>query len=934
MAYIKPQVLVYQEFTSAPNTNEEDLRAWIVGPNAILHRYAEPTEKSGIKLGNVETDNILNVDLPYPGKSSAGSLVDKSYVKVFADNALLEYAKVESSADSYAYNALDGANVITFTEVGADGLNLATNGTYARDAIFGSRDVQVGDKVRISVYAANGTVGAAKCSDKVYESTITALLPQMQESAVSGLANTENANLYGSATTASVVAGTAKCGEADAPVIKKNDEATSELAVAEDTTFAPYKVGALTKTYTLEVTKYTNTAACQSIEITVSTASGIGDTIQVPLNTTSSSQEFDIDEGVSVTLTTTIGDVKKGDKYTVTLAGEYKPAKIEVDASDYSGDNDVTYYVDCLKGGTIGGADAPKVCVRSSDGEEYFVDELSSDTEDEVTFSQIVMPRGVSIKFTSLTNDSVMNNELAVGAQYKFRVSSKKNGPIQGIRLKDALPYSFRTFAAGSERKLDVSFCVAKTVELAASNYTADENSIKLNEVLSVSDPEFKSLTLLNSDLYVQYREFVSTGAGILNYVGTADDLNAIPGQLDPDNPLKYGVYKAYANSNGVEVVYTPVVSSDPENDLDAWSDAFAAGAESKAVYTIVPMTQKIAIQNLAFATANKDSDEESCAWKHCVFNTTVADENVILTTDIVVLADNAGKYTRCLIDSTSGASTKNVSVGDVVRVWFQGAEQEYVIDEITSTTELSLLSGPSAQIGTGTEAEDNLEYVGATITHVLTKQEKINEIKRIADSFSSRRVELVWPDKVGEGGVWLPGYYLCAAIAGLMSGVQPHQGLTRVEIAGFDDYSYSSPYFTDSQLKQLAGSGVWICLTDRDGTSYTYHAVTTDMTDLNTQEEMITRNMDSLSKYFSELLAAYIGQTVINDDLIETIRRVVGFRCYDLLTYSASSIGPRINDYVINTVEQDPLLRDRVNVQLTVELPMATNNIALYIYA
>lgn len=936
MAYIKPQVLVYQEFTSAPNTNEEDLRAWIVGPNAILHRYAEPTEKSDIKLGNVETDNILNVDLPYPGKSSAGSLVDKSYVKVFAEDALLEYAQVKSGENGYAYNALGGANVITFTAYGEKGLNLATNGTNARNAMFGSRDVQVGDRVRVGVYAANNGVGESICGDKAYESTITALIPIMQESSFSGLKETENALLYGSATSANIIGGTATCGEAQTPDIKKKAAgsetfvAATDLALAAGVTFEPYKVGVLAKTYTLEVTKKTNTVACKSIEITVTSATGISDAIQIPLKDTSSAQKFTIDEGIDVILTTTIDAVAEGDTYTIDFEGAYKPAKIEVNATDYSGDNDVTYYVDCLKGGIIGGSDVPKVCVRSSDGEEYFVDELSNETANDVAYSRIVMPRGVVITFSVADT----NDELATGAQYSFRVSSKKNGPIQGIRLKDALPYSFRTFTAGSERKLDVSFCIVKTVELEPKNYTADENSIKLKEIISVKDPEFKSLTLLNSDLYVQYREFVATGAGILNYVGSDADLNAIPGQLDPDNPLKYGVYKAYANSNGTEVVYTPVVTADPEDDLDAWSAAFAAGQESTAVYTIVPMTHNIRVQNRAWATANSDSDEESCAWKHCIFNTTVADERVVLTTGVAVLVDGAGKYTRCLINPEGGATTEGITAGDTVRVWFQGVEQSYVIDDIASTTELTLLSGPSAQIGTGTEAENDIDYVAATIVHVLTKQEKIDEIKRVAGSFSSRRVELVWPDKIGEGGIWLPGYYLCAAIAGLMSGVQPHQGLTHVEIAGFDDYSYSSPYFNDSQLKQLAGSGVWICLADRDGTCYTYHAVTTDMTDLNSQEEMITRNMDSISKYFSELLATYIGQTIVNDELISELERIVDYRCYDLLTISASSIGPRINGYTIDTVEQDILLKDRVNVRLTLDLPMATNNIALYIYA
>jgi hypothetical protein len=39
-SYVKPQVLVFQEFNIVPTEITEPLRAHIAGPHAMLHRYS------------------------------------------------------------------------------------------------------------------------------------------------------------------------------------------------------------------------------------------------------------------------------------------------------------------------------------------------------------------------------------------------------------------------------------------------------------------------------------------------------------------------------------------------------------------------------------------------------------------------------------------------------------------------------------------------------------------------------------------------------------------------------------------------------------------------------------------------------------------------------------------------------------------------------
>jgi hypothetical protein len=48
-------------------------------------------------------------------------------------------------------------------------------------------------------------------------------------------------------------------------------------------------------------------------------------------------------------------------------------------------------------------------------------------------------------------------------------------------------------------------------------------------------------------------------------------------------------------------------------------------------------------------------------------------------------------------------------------------------------------------------------------------------------------------------------GYHLCAALAGLRSGVLPHQPLTNLEIVGFSDVPRTTSKFNKPQLDAMA---------------------------------------------------------------------------------------------------------------------------------
>jgi hypothetical protein len=69
--------------------------------------------------------------------------------------------------------------------------------------------------------------------------------------------------------------------------------------------------------------------------------------------------------------------------------------------------------------------------------------------------------------------------------------------------------------------------------------------------------------------VYVEYREWLAELADEVNSISDVADLDQIKGQLDPDNPLKWGVYKALGDGTYLALP----AGADPEALLERLAD-------------------------------------------------------------------------------------------------------------------------------------------------------------------------------------------------------------------------------------------------------------------------------------------------------------------------------------------------------------------------
>jgi len=91
--YVVPQVRVFQQFSSLPNSVTQSMHAFVFGPSYTLYRYSNAATKPLAFLYDYVGIQNPNLDWPQGYDSS----IDLTYAKLYADNAIVRYSNEEPS---------------------------------------------------------------------------------------------------------------------------------------------------------------------------------------------------------------------------------------------------------------------------------------------------------------------------------------------------------------------------------------------------------------------------------------------------------------------------------------------------------------------------------------------------------------------------------------------------------------------------------------------------------------------------------------------------------------------------------------------------------------------------------------------------------------------------------------------------------------------
>jgi hypothetical protein len=611
---------------------------------------------------------------------------------------------------------------------------------------------------------------------------------------------------------------------------------------------------------------------------------------------------------------------------------------------EYTGTVDATYTIRVDRGGAFFDGSNAATCARITINSSSV--DASTTILPRIDTSFNVGSHGVTAMFESATN----NGGLIVGDTYYIPVRSARLGAVRIVELSEALPQVTLEAASSLTVTLAIHQASINIPEMRSLvddsvNWSQEENYITINAGITSYNSSLLSSTLeparlpINSaKLFAEHRDLLQDYVNAIDDVRSLADVERKLGTIHPDNPLAQGVYDAVLNAANA-IVYFIAVETD---DLSGYAKSIKISEKSDKVYSFVPMTFDRTIQDAVVSHVNAYSTPEVGRWRICWL--AAKDEPTRLIYD---LKEDGSDYQATITDDTAVSGTQNklvtiqgakfiedgVRPNDTLRINFRlradgkRTYDEYVVDRVRTNTTLVLTRSLATPISSPVKAQ---------VVRNFTKSERATNIAYTAGEYNNRRVRMVFPDTYKYGGVVKQGYFAAAGLAGLRSGVVPHQGLTNSEFLGADDLTKVVIDFTADDLNTIAEQGVWVITQEVIGaTPYVRHQLTTDERSLNTSEDSITTNVDNISYALKHTLTPFIGRYNINDDNLLAVYAAV----VKELTFRASSTrtiraGNQLTSFTpaddILLLQVNPTYKDRIDVEVRLNVPYPLNFINL----
>ena len=374
-----------------------------------------------------------------------------------------------------------------------------------------------------------------------------------------------------------------------------------------------------------------------------------------------------------------------------------------------------------------------------------------------------------------------------------------------------------------------------------------------------------------------------------------------------------------------------------------------ANGTTRNATYTIAHVNSETVIEVdeaiAAAATANcsiklRDTTGTDISGTVAITNAVSAARDDLY----LVLKDPAGTFI-----------TSGIMAGDIVQIPTDpngtsfAAYSSFTVASVISENRLQIVNNgndSSAAVNelphTGKRTGGALVTQGSItykVVRSLNKDQQVTALVAVAQSFSSRRTVLVWPDKVDvagvTGGTNQPGYYLSCAVGGMTAGLPSHQGFTFLGIAGIAQIYRSNTYFSDDQLTSLMQGG-WYVFSQQTPQSlpFTIHQLTTDPSTLESGEFSVVKNFDYVSLFFVDILQSFLGKYNVTAETLSFLRQALNDGIDTLKLRVYARIGAPLTYGSIVDLAPSATNADRVITKLSVGLPKPLNVIELHLVA
>jgi len=465
-----------------------------------------------------------------------------------------------------------------------------------------------------------------------------------------------------------------------------------------------------------------------------------------------------------------------------------------------------------------------------------------------------------------------------------------------------------------------------------------------------------------SASLYIQYkglRRDVSPAAkvaGVLRLPGV-DTLSQVLDPVDARNPLALGMYLAMLNAPNFEVKglgVDEVSAAAPEGTELAYARA-AAMLEAEEVYAIAPLSQNEVVHQTFITHATVMSEPEQAGERIVFFNKKTPTTQSPTAAANGVGAKATATANQLILDVTPQQGLVDAGVNPALPLSAAtGVYIEFNWKGVFYRYNVSSVNGGRADLRVSFGAGENDDFFYSTVTMPTDVLDAAWSMKvrgasvvipgsnppktdysLVADTVSeanggvgNRRAFSVFPDTVKTTlagiEVEIPGYYACAAAAGMVAGLPPQQGFTNYPITGLTGVS-GTEKFTRKQLNKMAGGGTYILMQEvQGGPVFSRHQLSTDVSQVEVRELSVTKVVDFVAKFLRAGLRRFIGRQNINAVFLDS----VGTTIQGMLQFLTEN--GIINGANLNNIIQDPSAPDTVMVDVTLDVPFPCNYIRL----
>jgi len=494
---------------------------------------------------------------------------------------------------------------------------------------------------------------------------------------------------------------------------------------------------------------------------------------------------------------------------------------------------------------------------------------------------------------------------------------------------------------------------------LANLRVTAVNDVLIKHDILRTSDgypvTNVKSLVYLT---YTAVRKDVTALAndpGLLRFDDTVT-LESSLSPITPDNPLGLGLFFALINAPGIQVTGLGVdaVSDDaPYGTVEAWTRA-AEFLEGFEVYALALLTHDETVAQVFSTHVTVMSEPEQKGERIVLWNPATPTNELDTLVGSGTDGDGLNTYT---FDTKITNLTTLVQAAGINPIGTIPVDEGLFLDLSVDAKHYSVKSISGSQVTVRVSAGEfasgenddsfyatdtlpsplisdifSLRVRGAPLVTVSGAEDKnkiAETVAQLGASFRNRRFWMTFPDRaaatIGGTELIVEGFYMNAAIAGLIGQQPPQQSFTNFPVTGFTRVLGSNDKFSEAQLNQMAGGGAYILIQEGASTPiFSRFAITTDLTSIETRTDSVTKVVDFTAKFMRRSLRNFIGRFNITqgflDSLSTTIDGLIGF-----LIESGVLIGGSLDNIV-----QDEDQRDTVLIDTTIDVPIPCNFIKL----